>query len=188
MSRRWLRPITIAPVAVVTLIAIACNASGGADRTGADATTDSREKNPVIGIPNELLFEEILVGGQPTEAHIRKAAEAGYRTVINLRMPSEPGIAGMEALANELGITYLVIPTAGASGMTRENAAALHAAIEKATDGHILVHCASGNRVGGLFALRSFHNLGRSPEQSLADGKKAGLTGLESTVAELLGL
>ena len=47
------------------------------------------------------------------------------------------------------------------------------------------MHCASGNRVGALMALRASQN-GASAEEAMAAGKAAGLTRLEPVVAKRL--
>jgi hypothetical protein len=51
-----------------------------------------------------------------------------------------------------------------------------------------MVHCASGNRVGALLALRANRLEGASPEDALELGLDAGLTRLEPAVREALGL
>ncbi|SVC09755.1 uncharacterized protein METZ01_LOCUS262609, partial [marine metagenome] len=47
-------------------------------------------------------------------------------------------------------------------------------------------YCASGNRVGGLLALKAYWLDGVEPDDALEIGRQAGLTGLESAVQELL--
>ncbi|MFC5577936.1 hypothetical protein ACFPOA_07935 [Lysobacter niabensis] len=46
----------------------------------------------------------------------------------------------------------------------------------------VLVHCASGNRVGAIVALRAAWMEGRSTEDAIAIGKTWGLKGLEGEV------
>ena len=50
----------------------------------------------------------------------------------------------------------------------------------------MLVHCASGNRVGGLLALMQARSGGMTTEQALEFGRKAGMVGTEARVRELL--
>ena len=47
--------------------------------------------------------------------------------------------------------------------------------------GNVLIHCASGNRVGALVALHA-RGTGATPDEALALGKAAGLAGLEPAV------
>ncbi|RZL90617.1 MAG: hypothetical protein EOP73_29195 [Variovorax sp.] len=65
------------------------------------------------------------------------------------------------------------------------NANALRAALQ-AADGPVLVHCASGNRVGGLLALMQARSGEMTTEQALEFGRSAGMTGTEARVRELL--
>ena len=54
--------------------------------------------------------------------------------------------------------------------------------------GAVLVHCASGNRVGALIAIGAAKAGGMAPEAALELGKAAGLTSAEPRVRELLQL
>ena len=49
-----------------------------------------------------------------------------------------------------------------------------------------MVHCASGNRVGAMLALKAAWIDGASPEEALQLGVDAGLTRLHDRVATLL--
>jgi len=137
--------------------------------------------------PNELKAHGILSGGRPNEENLRNAAAAGYKTIINLQMEHEDGVAREREILSELGLTYVAIPVAGGAGITAENAAILHRELEKA-DQPVIVHCAGGNRVGALMALRAFHHQGLGAKEALKVGKETGLRGLEATVIERLNL
>lgn len=146
---------------------------------------------PTLPLPADLLpngaeaFDGILVGGQPTPEQLAAARDAGYKTVINLRGLGEPGVAEEPALAADLGLAYVAIPVDGADGLTEDNARRLDAALAEA-EYPVIVHCASGNRVGGLFALRAFHVEGKEADEALAIGLGSGLTRLEPVVREKL--
>ncbi len=130
--------------------------------------------------------EALLVGGQPTPAQLEQAHELGYKTVINLRRPEEKDNTDPEQVRG-LGMAYIEIPIDGSADMTEDKARALAEALDKA-ESPAMVHCASGNRVGGLFAMKAYYIDGMSPEEALAVGKAAGMTRLEPTVREKLGL
>jgi uncharacterized protein (TIGR01244 family) len=181
----------------LTLLAIACapeveQASPPQTRVADTAI----EESAVVGSlrPEDLLrngrapFEgqEILVGGQPTPGQLERARELGYKTVINLRQPEEKDSTDPE-LVRQLGMTYVSIPISGPPDMTEEKARALAEAMA-AAESPVMVHCASGNRVGGLFAMKAYYVDGMNPEEALAVGKAAGMTRLEPTVRERLGL
>jgi uncharacterized protein (TIGR01244 family) len=142
-----------------------------------------------LGIRNAVLvLPGLISSGQPTEEQLAALPELGYHTVVQLRPADEEGTGWEEAAAAELGLTFVRIPVAGAEGITEENARALDAVLADAGHGGVVVACASGNRVGGLFALRARYCNGAEPEAALEQGKQAGLTRAEPAVREILGL
>ncbi len=142
-----------------------------------------------INIPNALSPRPgLLLGGQPGVSALQAAQTAGYQSIINLRGVGEAGTDVEPSIVNELGMTYVHIPINGAGGITEENAKRLSEALADAGDEPTMVHCASGNRVGALFALKAFLLDGMPAEDALATGRSHGLTGLEPMVRGVLGL
>jgi len=125
----------------------------------------------------------ITTGGQPTEANLKKAKELGFKTIVNMRTEGENGsLPDEKGLVESLGMRYVSIPVAGAAGVTQENAEALAAVLADSAALPVVVHCASGNRVGAIFAMKAFFLDGKSKEEALSLGKTAGLTGLQAAV------
>ena len=153
------------------------------------ATTIAAAPAPPIPIPNARTpIEGVTSGGQPTPEQIAAAGAAGYKTVINLRAPGESGFDWEPAAVKAAGMDYVAIPVAGAAGLTKENVTQLDAALRQAAEkGPALLHCSSGNRIGALLALRSAWLEGMDPAAAIELGRRSGLTGLESTVREILG-
>ena len=150
-------------------------------------------EEPTPAIPDKVEIRNaltpspgLLTGGQPTPEQFDEIAQAGYRTVINLRGEGEEGRWDEASRAAELGLEYLELPIAGRGDINRENALALAELL--AANGRLpaVVHCASGNRVGALFALHAFHAEGADIEAALEVGKAAGLTSLVEPVREIL--
>ena len=135
----------------------------------------------------KMPLEGVLTGGQPTDEQLAALRDAGYKTVINLRQPDEKGTREEPATVAALGMTYVSLPVAGAEDLNEENAGALAAALD-AAEGPVLLHCGSGNRVGALLAMKAFHVDGASAEEALELGLAGGVTRLEGTVREKLGL
>jgi uncharacterized protein (TIGR01244 family) len=131
-------------------------------------------------------MEGVVSGGQPSAEQLAQAADAGFKTVINLRGPNERGGADDEAAQVQgLGMTYVHLPIQGAEGVNEENARALDAALA-AAEKPVLLHCGSGNRVGGLLALKAHHVDGLGVEEAMAYGLESGMTRLEGHVREQL--
>ncbi len=124
---------------------------------------------------------DIITSAQPTPAQFSKLADAGVHTVINLRAPGEKGEWDEAAKAKEMGLNYVNIPVSGAKDLTRQKVELFNDVLRK-EQFPFLVHCSSSNRVGAMMALRAYWFQGKSAEQALAIGKKAGLTHLEDAV------
>ncbi|MDQ2068818.1 beta-lactamase hydrolase domain-containing protein [Natronospira bacteriovora] len=138
-------------------------------------------------IPHKTQVDEnTLIGGPPDQEQLREARDAGIRTVVDLRGVSEYGDWQPSDVVTSLGMLYIPIPVAGADGLTRPAIEAFDRAIAAAGDQPALYHCASGNRVGAMFALRSHLIEGAGLEESLRIGREHGLTGLEDQVREMI--
>ncbi|MEM7351106.1 MAG: sulfur transferase domain-containing protein, partial [Acidobacteriota bacterium] len=120
----------------------------------------------------------------PTPEQLAEAAQAGYSTVVNLRPPGENSEWDEATQAADLGLRYVNIPIAGAADLNADNAALLAEIVNDPATGPLMVHCASGNRVGGLFAMKAFHVDGKSAEEAMQIGREAGLTSLAEPVRE----
>lgn len=86
----------------------------------------------------------------------------------------------------ELGLEYINIPVAGAADLSEDNARNLAFALEN-IEGVALVHCASSNRVGALFAVKAARLDEMSVDAALEIGRAAGLRAMEPAVRQLLG-
>jgi uncharacterized protein (TIGR01244 family) len=136
-------------------------------------------------MPNAVEIDGILTGGDPSNADLKLLSSRGYKTVIDLRTASEMGVEDDHRVAKEQGMKVVHIPVAGADGLTREAVDELHGALSDNPQ-KVVLHCASGNRVGAILALRAAWIEGKDPEAALALGKRAGMTRLEDAVKELL--
>ena len=179
-----MRPLNSPTKVFLTLLALA-------PLVGCTARARAVPDDPAVlalGIPGAVLVEPHLVSsGQYDQDQFSKLPALGYDTVIQLRPASEEGAGWEEAQAAQLGLKFLRIPVAGAQDITEANALALEAAL-KNRDGGTLVACSSGNRVGGLLALRAYYVDKLPPEEALEVGKRGGLTRAEPAVRKLLGL
>ena len=134
----------------------------------------------------KLYTEQFIVGGQPSEADLTVLAKNGFKTVINLRGNGEFTDFDEKAKVEALGMIYISIPMAGAAGVNKKNLALFSTAI--ANQAQAFVHCASGNRVGAMFALDAHFNHHASIAEAIIIGKKSGLTSLESKVRKILAV
>ncbi|WP_444998395.1 fused DSP-PTPase phosphatase/NAD kinase-like protein [Aliikangiella sp. IMCC44359] len=128
---------------------------------------------------------KLITGGQPSKEELYLLSQSGVKTIINLRNTNEFDGFDEATLVGKLGIKYISIPVAGAKGITVDNAIKLDQALAK-TKGLTLVHCASGNRVGALLALRENLIKGSSIDDSILLGQNAGLKSLKDKTLSLM--
>lgn len=134
-------------------------------------------------------MDGLLTGGQPTKEQIEAASQAGYHTVINMRGAKEPGFEWEAQMVEQLGMKYEHLPVTGKDSLTREQIEHIDAVLTAALEeGPVLLHCASGNRIGAVMALRAAWVDGMDPEEALAYGRASGMTRTEDLTRELLGL
>jgi uncharacterized protein (TIGR01244 family) len=178
---------------LIVILAIACGQTAAA-QTPATSVEPSTSAVPSTTrpAPADLLrngkapFDGVLTGGQPTPDQLATLAELGYKTVVNLRSPGEEGSTD-PAVVESLGMDYVSLPISNATDINETNGRALAEILEEA-EYPVVVHCASGNRVGAVFAMMAFYVDDETPEEALAIGRAAGVTRLEPVVKEKLGL
>jgi uncharacterized protein (TIGR01244 family) len=126
------------------------------------------------------------VSGQPSAEAIAQLRSAGITTVIDLRPDQETPDLDEKSVAEKAGLKYRALPIAGAADLTRENVARFDQLLKETSSDNVLIHCASGNRVGALLALQARWVQGKTAEESLAIGKAAGMTSLSADVQKLV--
>ncbi|MDE2419667.1 MAG: hypothetical protein KGO49_00600 [Gammaproteobacteria bacterium] len=141
-----------------------------------------------LDIPNKSYPQTgIYCGGRPRQEQFDQVKEMGIAAVINLCPIMEACSFDEETEVKRLGLAYTNIPISGPSDLTIENARLLSKALSTATaDQPVLLHCASGNRVGALLALKARWIDGYSSEDAIALGVAGGLTGLLPVVQLLI--
>ncbi len=159
----------------------AANETAQAAKKGATVSQqEKQEKQDTFGIANAARAEPgVLTAGQPTREQLGQAAAAGYRSVIDLRAPSEQRDFDEPAAARELGLGYVNLPVvlAELDGATLDRFSEVFAAAERP----VLLHCASSGRVGGLLYAHLVLKEGVPEEQALERARAAGLTNPELT-------
>ena len=167
--------------ALAALLAAPAPALAAPDEAGAGEPATALESTiPGLRQPRTRL----LTGGQPAVDAWSRMGAAGVRTIINLRTDEELGGRDEAGEVAAAGLAYRQLPVAGAGDITAANALALWRLIDQA-DGTVVVHCASGNRVGALLALGAAQH-GMDTEAAVAFGKAAGLGNAEARVREVL--
>lgn len=126
--------------------------------------------------------ESLFAGGQPTLAELRELPAAGFKRIIDLRPVAEERGFDEATSAVTAGLEYRHLPIASERDLTIANVRQFDTWLNDPARPKTLVHCGSGNRVGALFALRAAWLQGVSADAALAEGRSAGLKGLEGAV------
>lgn len=129
--------------------------------------------------------KHIHTGGRITAEDLPALRAAGITHVIDLTPDAETPDFDEAAAVRAAGLSYANLPIAGAADLNRESVDAFDQLLRGA-QGPTLVHCASGNRVGALAALRAAWLQGAEQEAAIAEGRRWGLRSLEGKVREQL--
>lgn len=150
------------------------------------AVCHANDSHPLLEPPKGFYVpaENLITGGQPSKSDFLQLKNAGVTKVINLRAPAEDIDFNEQQQAEALGLEYVSLPVAGVADITLENAEKLHTLL--ADDQKVFLHCASGNRVGALLAIRAHAFQGQSADASLGVGRAAGLGSLEEKVKSVI--
>ncbi len=129
------------------------------------------------GINNLFRDNHFYFGGQPDEAAFERLAEdAGIKTVISLRRPQELEQLDFDepALVESLGMHFVNIPFTPDS-FSADDVDRL-AEVLAETEGPVLLHCGSSNRVGGMWAAYLARHRDVDLDEAIRLGKTAGLS------------
>lgn len=119
---------------------------------------------------------DFAVAGQLDADGIARAAEAGFKTIINNRPDGEeraqPTAAEGQDAARAAGVAYVYLPTTKHDIFTEETVGQMASILAEA-EGPVLAHCKSGQRSAVLWAAASARGL--PVDQVLSTLESAGL-------------
>ena len=121
------------------------------------------------------LTPELSIGGQPQPDDITALRDQGFRTVVNLRMPDEPGVLpDEERLVQNAGLNYAEVPISPdiVDDGTIERLTQILTTVDTAP---VYVHCKAGGRAGTFSMLHLAIQHGWSIEQAYEEGEKVGI-------------
>jgi len=168
-----MRPARLLPLAALAVIA--CT-----------ATPVPREVH-VEGLMNGIEYGDLLFAGQPDANALGTLAASGYKTVVSTRGVGEIDWNEEEAV-EDLGMAWHSIPMGKPlDTITPEQVDALDQVLATA-ERPILLHCGSGNRVAGLWAVWLVQKEGEEPAEALERASKVGMTKIRPLIEKTLGV
>lgn len=139
-------------------------------------------------LPNRLEpMPGIVSAGQPDAAALEELADEGFAAIVDIRGPEEPRGFNEKACVEALRMRYIALPVADAADLSFDNARVLDKVLVEAGGRPVLIHCASGNRVGALLALLEGLR-GKAAEDAITIGIAGGMTSpaLQAIIEERL--
>lgn len=163
-------------LASISLGPASCQSSDEPEMAAEVATPTPSTHNATIGAKSMAIADgEVYLGGQPTQADLIAAVHyPGVRSVLDLRRESENRGFNEVGALGELEVAYECVPFGGPDELTDEVLDQSLAVIRTAPR-PLVVHCASGNRVGAVWMAYRMLDDGYSHEQALAEARQAGL-------------
>jgi len=130
----------------------------------------------------------VAIGGQPDSAQLLRLGKAGFRTVLDLRTPEETRGFDEPGAARAAGLSYLLLPI-GRQGVPDSTFDAFRAVMTNSASHPVLVHCASGNRVGPVVIAWLVLDRGWSLDRAVEIAQYGGLRSpsLEAAVRDYIG-
>ena len=131
-------------------------------------------------LPNfHKVGDRLYRGAQPRAGGVKKLAEIGIKTIINLRGTDDVTRAE-EAEAKAAGLSYFNIPMPGLSRPTKEQVARVMAIIDAEESGPVFIHCKRGSdRTGTIVALYRISHDEWTADQAMSEAKRHGMSWME---------
>ncbi|MFO7786291.1 MAG: sulfur transferase domain-containing protein [Halospina sp.] len=139
-----------------------------------EAVSNYNRPSPYIG-----------TGGSISDGAMPDLKQMGFKTVVSLLTPEE-GLSDERDAADDAGLGFHGISVSGGPP-TADQVDEFARIVSEQSNYPILMHCASANRAGAMWALYR-HQVGVPAEIALEEGRAVGLDSLEPGVRERLGL
>lgn len=116
----------------------------------------------------------VASGGQVGAGQVKALAGAGFRTVLDLRAPDEPRGYDEAGAVKRAGLAYVLLPVTAATlgDATFDRVRALMGDTKRHP---VMVHCASGNRVGVVLLPWLVLDRGWSLKDAVAMAEQGGM-------------
>nr|WP_035991498.1 protein tyrosine phosphatase family protein [Leptolyngbya sp. KIOST-1] len=122
----------------------------------------------------KYLSDDIAIAtNQPESTSFEQAAQAGFKSVLNLRSPQEEGaLADEKTNVEQAGLTYAQIPVKP-SDISDELTDRVMQTLDELPK-PVLAHCKSGMRSGAMALMYEATRNGMSADAALKKGKENG--------------
>ena len=120
-------------------------------------------------------LRHLYFSNQPDQEALEAAKARDVKVVINLREPTEQNW-DEESAAQALGLTYYNVPISGRGPFSAADINRIDELVQLHSNDQILLHCSSGNRAAGWFAIHLVAQHGLQQDAALDIAREAGIT------------
>lgn len=121
----------------------------------------------------QRIDEDCAIAGQLTPEQIQQLPQAGFKSVLNLRSPHEPGVLGTEQQNIEAqGLTYFNVPVL----LDKLNATLAEEILQtlQVLPKPVLIYCDTSHRASAIALLELARRRDLAPEEALELGLAMG--------------
>ena len=132
-------------------------------------------------LPNfNMVNDQILRGGQPTDDGFKKLAERGVKTVVDLRSLDEHSVPHEKQIVEADGMRFVSIPMKGIGAPTEEQVSRALSVLEDGDNWPVFIHCRRGSdRTGTVLACYRISHDHWKNQKALREARTYGLSGFE---------
>lgn len=144
------------------------------------SASQAQQKPTYKELPNlRKVSDGLHLGAQPQTGGVKKLAELGIKTIINLRGPDEL-IRGEQKETETAGLRYFNIPMPGLSAPTDEQVAQVMSIVNDPDNQPVFVHCKRGaDRTGTIGAIYRISHDGWTADRAIAEARLNGMSWAE---------
>jgi uncharacterized protein (TIGR01244 family) len=155
----------------ITASLVVALVSGPALWVAAEGIPESVE--PALIVNYRVVRPGLATAGKLSTEGLARLKSFGFKTVINLRTEQE-GAKDEESAVKGLGLRYEWTPVTPES-LSLEDVKKVEQVLADAGAAPVLLHCASANRVGAIWALMQVRR-GKTLAEAEAEGRQIGLS------------
>jgi tyrosine-protein phosphatase SIW14 len=139
-------------------------------------------------LPNfNMVNDQILRGGQPSDDGFKKLAERGVKTVVDLRWVDEHSIAHEKQIVETDGMRFVSVPMKGIGAPTPEQVSKALDVLEDSNNWPVFVHCRRGSdRTGTVLACYRISHDHWKNQKALEEAKTYGLSSFERAMRSFI--
>ncbi len=127
------------------------------------------------GMMGTYKVDNMIFGGQISPETIDEMKQAELNVVINMRNHGENDSEVERAYIEKAGITYHHLPILGPTGFQEDSILKVRE-ILKENDYKAMIHCASGNRIGGWYIIEQVQVFEVPMDQAIENSFQCGLS------------